>query len=231
MIAKKIKRLAQPLTTYLDARTMRERVMVLLAAGASIAFIGYALLVLPIDRAAGRNRAEADNLRQQIAAEAAVLAKTMAVFEENSNEGKRRRIAQLEDELRHSDRALQQLSSDLVGPREMVRLIRDIVASTPGIKVRTMSNRAPQPIRPDDETPQASGTSKTSDEPAGLYKHGLEITVEGSYWPLVRFLHTVETMPWRVLWEDVELKTLSYPKAQMSLVIYTLSTDSVWMQV
>src|SRR5258705_398727 len=65
---------------------------------------------------------------------------------------------------------------------------------------------------PVDESKKAAG----KDEPppiakSGPYVHSLELIVEGNYLDVLRYLQTVEGLPWRFYWQVLELKTTEYP--------------------
>ena len=74
-----------------------------------------------------------------------------------------------------------------------------------------------------DGTPAASGPA--------LYRHGVELAVEGSFADLLAYMQALEDMPQRVLWGGVQLKVEQYPKALLTLRIYTLSLDRGWLEL
>src|SRR6185369_6029720 len=58
---------------------------------------------------------------------------------------------------------------------------------------------------------------------AALYRHGVELTVEGSYADLMSYLAALEALPGpRLLWGGVKLKVERHPTVQLSLTVYTL---------
>ena len=58
-----------------------------------------------------------------------------------------------------------------------------------------------------------------------LYRHGLEMTLRGSYIDLTQYLTDMEKMPARLLWGPVELQVEKYPEVRMTLQVHTLSTQ------
>lgn len=65
----------------------------------------------------------------------------------------------------------------------------------------------------------------------GLYKHGVEISIEGSYADLVSYLAGLEQLPWRMFWGGVTLKAQTFPVSRLTLTVYTLSLDKTWLSV
>jgi MSHA biogenesis protein MshJ len=79
--------------------------------------------------------------------------------------------------------------------------------------------------------PAAAASAPAADAatPDGwLYRHGVEITVRGSYPELVAYLQTLERMPRRVYWGELKLDAQHSPAVVMTLVVYTLSVDKTW---
>ena len=75
---------------------------------------------------------------------------------------------------------------------------------------------------------KAGGASKAE---SLVYRHGLEITVSGSYLDLLAYLSDLERLPTRIYWGDVALDAAAYPIVVMKLSVYTLSLDKAWMNV
>ena len=64
-----------------------------------------------------------------------------------------------------------------------------------------------------------------------MYRHGVELTVEGSYADLLAYVRAIEAMPQRVLWAGMQLKVEQHPKVLLSLRLYTLSLDRSWLEI
>lgn len=65
----------------------------------------------------------------------------------------------------------------------------------------------------------------------GIYQHGIEIRLAGSYNDLLNYLSELERMPQRVMWNSVSLTVEKYPRNIMVLRVYTLSLDKSWLTV
>ncbi|MFA4968762.1 MAG: hypothetical protein WC540_03965 [Sulfuritalea sp.] len=65
----------------------------------------------------------------------------------------------------------------------------------------------------------------------GIYQHGIEIRLAGSYNDLLKYLTELERMPQRVMWNSVSLTVEKYPRNVMVLRVYTLSLDRNWLIV
>jgi MSHA biogenesis protein MshJ len=78
-------------------------------------------------------------------------------------------------------------------------------------------------------TPGAGGTASTTG-PA-IYRHGVELSVEGSYADLLSYLQALEALPQQLLWGSLELKVEQYPHVVLTLRLYTLSLESAWVEL
>ena len=70
--------------------------------------------------------------------------------------------------------------------------------------------------------------------PAGggqIYRHGVEITVSGSYLDLLAYLKDLEKLPSQLYWGRLELSALAYPQVTLKLSVYTLSLNLAWLVV
>jgi MSHA biogenesis protein MshJ len=64
-----------------------------------------------------------------------------------------------------------------------------------------------------------------------VYRHGVQLTIEGGYHDLLQYLVAMEKLPWRVVWGEADLRVDEYPKIVLTLTLYTLSLEKVWMNV
>ncbi len=65
----------------------------------------------------------------------------------------------------------------------------------------------------------------------GLYKHGVEIRLEGSYADLYAWMSQLESAQRKLLWGDVRFTVVEHPRSVLSLTVYTLSTDKAWLAI
>jgi MSHA biogenesis protein MshJ len=73
-------------------------------------------------------------------------------------------------------------------------------------------------------------TVPASDE-GTIYKHGVEITVQGGYLDMLNYMNELESMPWQVFWGKAKLNADEYRQATLVLTLYTLSLDKKWLKL
>lgn len=66
---------------------------------------------------------------------------------------------------------------------------------------------------------------------SNIYKHGVEITMQGSYLDLANYVAELEAMPWQLFWSKAKLNVEEYPKTTLTLTLFTLSLDKKWLNL
>lgn len=64
-----------------------------------------------------------------------------------------------------------------------------------------------------------------------LYRHGVEMVLQGSYLDMVAYMEALERLPVQLFWGKAQLDAGSYPVAKLTLTLYTLSLDDKWMKL
>jgi MSHA biogenesis protein MshJ len=64
-----------------------------------------------------------------------------------------------------------------------------------------------------------------------IYRHGVELTVAGTYLDLLAYLRDLEKLPNQMYWGKLDLNVTAYPQVTLKLSVYTLSLDIAWMVV
>ena len=210
------------------ALSRRERVLVALAVVLGPLLIGNALLVAP-------QQARVKGLENGIAtqsASASQLQVEVANLQQQLNidpdAGRKAELAALNGEQARLDEQLRQVGSVLVRPEEMNGLLERLLARNAGLRLVSLKTLAPQSVlQPGDTAKDADG--KPVERSFDLYRHGVEIRLEGSYGQLQSYLAQLEKLQQRLLWGQLNYRVVEYPKAEMTLTVYTLSPDKTWL--
>jgi MSHA biogenesis protein MshJ len=64
-----------------------------------------------------------------------------------------------------------------------------------------------------------------------LYRHGVEIVLQGSYMDMVAYMAALEALPVQLFWGKASLDAQQYPNSRLTLTLYTLSLDQKWMKL
>lgn len=80
------------------------------------------------------------------------------------------------------------------------------------------------------EAKAAGGGKKQDADPqaereVGVFKHSVTVSFEGNYLAVIRYLKSLEELEWKVYWQKLDYKVESFPRALITLEVFTLSTQ------
>ena len=142
-------------------------------------------------------------------------------------------VAQWRAKVQQGDAELRAIGTSLVAAADMLPVLDRMLAQAGGLHLRSMQSLPRTELAASPGAAPAAGAAASAPGAAGpaLYRHGVELTVEGRYADLLAYLNALESMPQRVLWGGVQLKVDDYPKAVLTLRLYTLSMDRGWLEI
>lgn len=220
----------------LDGMSLRERVMIfLMLAGVLVALS----MTFALDPLVARQKQLSQKLAQSQAQTKAMEAQMHALTEASKidpDASNKARLALLEEQRKSVVAVLSGARQGLVSADRMVQLLQELLGQNSKLKlvgIKTLpvtSLLEDKSSSPETKTPNTD--KKDSPLPSlGLYRHGVEITVEGSYPELLAYMAALERMPWRVHWSSASLATQDYPTSRLTLTLFTLSLDKTWLSV
>ncbi len=209
----------QGYATRIDAMSIRERALIFITLLVALYMLAVNVLFGPVNAAKDRLQQQLSQKRQETQA---LEAQIQALLAAGDDTAKRNKVAALQENLKTMDAALVRVTAGLVPPREMARLIEQMLLKNRGLQVMKVESLPATPLL---EASTVSGVVSGT----MVYKHGMQIELKGGYLDILRYLKTLEGLPWKVFWGKVSLKTDKYPDSQVSLLIYTLSTREAWI--
>ena len=225
-------------TARVEALQPRERIMAFGAAVVVLVFLANSLVFSPLAR---KEAALRSTLAQQAGAiegiDADIAAKARA-YAVDPNDALRKRLAAVRAETERTSADLRTMQKGLVPPERIAPLLESILRANGRLKlvslktlpVTTLNDAAAQPAAP--AVPAAAAAAPpVVKAPDLLYRHGVELTVRGSYLDMVDYMHALETLPTQLFWGKAQLDAEEYPNVRLTLTLYTLSLDSKWMKL
>lgn len=215
------------------ALTRRERSIV---AGALLLGGGFLIFNFWIDpfmvAARGASKAELAARTELVQQQAQIAA--LAAQNADPDASNRKRLAQARQELAKVGERLASFEAGMVPPARMQAFLQGLLARGGAIEViglRTL------PVTLVGAPAADKAETAAKDKPAvpaadeGIYQHGIEIRLAGSYNALLNYLAELERMPQRVMWNSISLTVEKHPRNIMVLRVYTLSLDRNWLAV
>lgn len=197
-------------------------------------FILNTLLLKPVHTRLQSIRAEltVDNAQiESLSQELSVISAMPTIDPDAQN---KQRINTLQSQLKSLETDLNGLNATLVSPEEMPQLLRNLLKKNSKLKLISLKTLPAKHLVENEspETEPKDATVKVADsQSAPVFKHGVEMTIEGRYLDLLAYIAELEKMPWHVLWSKVSLNAENYPESQLTLTVYTLSLDKNWLSI
>ncbi len=191
------------------ALSARERGLI---AGATLVGLTLLLYTLVLEPMALANERERDLLARS-QGQAQVLQREMAQLQRqlagDPNGALTERLERLDLDLARQQAALEQELVDLILPEQMAGVLAQLLAKTEGVTLIALQIQPPRAL-------VAEG---------GLYRHGVQLELEGSYFKLMDALKQMEQLAQQFYWRHLEYRVTRYPQARLQLQLDTLGTE------
>ncbi|HYC49026.1 MAG TPA: type II secretion system protein GspM [Burkholderiales bacterium] len=223
-----------------DRLSLRERLMVF---GATLLVVLYLIFAIFIDPAQTRQRVltlQMQSQREEIALFERQRAKPGSPAADADAAVHARREA-LTRRIEETDQALRALEKNLVPAQRMNLVLQEVLRAEPGVQLVHLRTLPVVPLLPEAQQKPAPAAAPASAPAAktgrrdfvegNVYKHGVEITVRGTYVDLYNYLARLERSQWQMFWSRARLTTEQRPRLTMTVTLYTLSLDKAWLEV
>lgn len=141
------------------------------------------------------------------------------------------KIKALNQNITQLNSKVDQLKSALINPNNVPDLLSDLIDKDPQLKLIALETLVPTGLFSEDGQDHANHSHAQA-----VFKHGVEMTVEGRYLDLMRYIAKLENLPWHILWEKAVIEVeeepeSAFPLSQLTLVVYSLSLDKAWLAI
>ena len=201
-----------------DGLTMRERYVVL-AAGIAVVLLFWYMLF-------GEQALENyERMGTELADAKLQLADVQARIDQQTQQTSKvvdphAKLQQLQHRTETVDDLIRGYAAELISPTEMARLLERVLERREVLSLRRLRNLGAKDLLPDDSPGQHR-----------LYRHGLEMELEGPYLAVLAYLEDLEALPWRLYWQVLEIDADEYPKNRVRIEVATLSLHEEWIGV
>lgn len=207
-----------------DEAPLRQRVLMFVALALVIAFVADVALVGPLRDRHKRLGAEITQKQKEAASLGAALQALTDRNRAHPDMGLRERQAALQRELAQVNARVLQEGQRFTPPDRMRGALEGMLRANPRLALLELRTLPAVALA---EPRAASGAGAKP----GLYRHGIELTVAGTYLDFYEYLRTLEKLPTQLYWGKAELTVGQHPGATLKLTVYTVSFDSAWLVV
>lgn len=214
-----------------DGLQTRERVLLLAAVMTAAVFGLYQFAIGP--QAAKREAAEKrlGQSRQELAQIDAQIG-LITTEARDPDAPLRARLETLRGEIGEADVRLKALEKALVPPQQIPALLQEMLHRRGGLRLVGLKSLTPAPFTegaPGDKPGKGKDDGATAE--VAIYRHGVEVVVEGGYGDLMAYLDELEKTPRRLYWGSVSLRVEAHPRSRMTVTVHTLSLERAWLRV
>lgn len=204
----------------IDNATLRERALLFSAAALILVFVVYAVLIKPLrdtQRRLGAEVAQHERELRTVQTELQRIAKTRDADPDAQN---RRRASELRAEVAALDAKIASEQRRFTSPPRMRAVLEEMLERDKRLRLVDL------------KTLPVTDLSASQGQPGRrVFRHGVELTLAGSYLDLHAYLKALEGASTQLYWGKAEMSVTGYPVATLKLVVYTLSFDQAWLVV
>jgi MSHA biogenesis protein MshJ len=231
-----MKRLWKQYIDRIDAATARERVMIFAAAVVVIVALLNALLIEPElakQRRLARDIAQRQTEIKELQAQLEAMASARRA---DPDQAERRRLEDMKKRLTETEAKVIEEQRKFAPPEQIGAMLEEMLSrnrklSLVDMRTLPVATLGTGSAKPGAEKPAAEKPAAAKPGQGVIYRHGVEITVTGSYLDLLAYLKDLEKLPNQVYWGKLDLSVATYPNVTLKLSVHTLSLDPAWLRV
>lgn len=212
-----------------DGMALRERAIIFAACALVLVALVSELLLAPLLTKQKRASAQVVQQQERMKDLQAQMQNLLQAKRDDEDSPLRRRVEQLRLQLQEQAGYLEQRREELVAPDKMAELLGRVLGENGRVHLVELKTL---PVSLLVDRPRGNGAVQpVSAGQRQIFRHGVQITVRGSYLDLLRYTAALEKMSARMYWGEANLRVEQHPEAVLTLTVYTLSLDSVWLAI
>lgn len=222
------------LAARIDRSTLRQRIGVFAACAVVVLYLLYMAALDPLLREQARLRGQIGQQRAAMASLDRDITTLVDAYARDPDLASRRRLEAARAETRTLGASLAAMQQGLVTPEQMAPLLQTILRANGRLRLLSLTTL---PVTTVGGAPAAGGNASATATPAAapaaglLYRHGVQVTVQGTYLDMLDYMASLERLPTQLFWGEARLDVDAYPQAHVTLTLYTLSLDSKWLKL
>jgi MSHA biogenesis protein MshJ len=219
----------------IDALGQRERVMAFGGLLASLVFVANLTVLDPLQRKQEQLRGRIAQQQNNIDGINAEIVQKLEQAQADPDAPAHMRLAAVRGETERLSNELRAMQRGLVPPERVAPLLEAILRANGRLKLVSVRTLPVDPLSSLGDTKEQGAAGAAPAPAAGarelLFRHGVELTVRGSYLDMVDYMTALESLPTQLFWGKAQLEVEQYPGVRLTLTLYTLSLDEKWMKL
>ncbi|MGH8711717.1 MAG: MSHA biogenesis protein MshJ [Burkholderiales bacterium] len=209
------------LANKINDRSLRERGLIFLMV---ISVLVALIFTLFLDPQLAKHKSLSQQMTQQqdqiqgIQAQIQAMEQTRGIDPDADNRAK---LESLRIQLVQIKALMQVKQQQLISPEKIAGLLEDMLSRNRQLQLISLQSLPASTVTGEEE--HATAVEKE------FFRHGVEISVRGNYFDLLDYVVQLEKLPTQMFWGKASLTVEEYPISRLTLTLYTLSLDKVWL--
>ncbi|WP_028116105.1 type II secretion system protein GspM [Ferrimonas senticii] len=199
----------QQLCARFQALSQRERGLIASSVLVALLLLGFTYVVEPSLNAS----ADTERQRQAVAQDITQMQQQLQLLDgqlqQDPNAPLQQQSQQLAQQLAQLQQGLDNQLVDLVLPEQMAASLAQLLGQAQGVRLIKLQINDSESLSPQ----------------GGLYRHGVELELEGRFFDLQRALVRMEQMQRQFYWRQFSYRVTEFPLARLRLQLDTLGTE------
>ena len=229
----KIKEQIDKLVAKVDGFSLRERALVFAAAAFLVVSLINSVFLQPLLAKQKILSAQVVQQQEKMKEVQAQLNELLQAQQAEANSPQRERIRVMRQQISEGDDNLKSRRDKLVPPEKMAQLLEQVLNKNGRLRLVALETLPVSLlIEPSgDADSKVMEAARIDSAEKQIYKHGVKITVRGSYADLLQYLTALEKLQTQMFWGVAKMDVVQHPTVELTLTLYTLSLDKTWLQV
>lgn len=199
----------QRIAARINDMTLRQRAMLFATISLVVVALAYTALIDPV-LVRQKRLIERTKLDQsQLAAVRAQIESLLKEQETGKKDPEQTALRELEQRVAEAEQALAAKRQGFTAATRLPMLLKDLLGQGRPVQLEALR------VLPG---AQVGGGAE-------LYRHGVEMTLRGTYFDLLQYLADLEKLPAGLLWGSAELQVEQYPQVKLTLQVHTPSSQ------
>lgn len=211
------------LAAQIDALTLRERALVMLGAVMVMFLLWDWLLVSGTGARSKALSAEIETIQQRTAQLNQSVTAAVQQRGSDPNDALEQTLTEIQARIETVNKSLGANAGRVIPPQEMAGVLEEVL--------RRQGNLELVSVRSLPRVALFEQKDEAADLPGAVYRHGLEMEVEGRYLDVLAYLKALESLPWQFFWDAVALESTEYPSNRVRIRVYSLNLEEGWLGV
>ena len=209
------------LANKINDRNLRERGLIFLMVVSVLVAIIFTLFLEPQlakQKALSQQMVQQQDQIKGIQAQLQAMEQTRGIDPDADNRAK---LESLRIQLVQIKALMQVKQQHLIPPDKIAGLLEDMLSRNRQLQLISLLSLPATTVTGEEE--QATAVEKE------FFRHGVEVSVRGNYFDLLDYVAQLEKLPTQMFWGKASLTVEQYPVSRLTLTLYTLSLDKVWL--